>query len=217
MQQVIFRYEVPAPPFLWGTVAQQVLAATKTGYLKQAGEWNTETIVAIEDHIMVILNGAVIVDAFLDEITPVDGRVHPGMKNAQGHLVLAGHNDHVEFRNLKIADYSPSPTKPASSVDNTPPAGFTSLFNGQDLTGWKGLAHGNANNRRALRGDDLTKVQAVADASMREHWSVLDGVLTYDGEGQSLCTAEDYGDFEFYIDWKIPPTKRPRGAHRATR
>ena len=40
---------------------------------------------------------------------------------------------------------------------------------------------------------------------MAEHWSVIDGVLTYDGKGQSLCTAKDYGDFEFYVDWKIPP------------
>ena len=33
-------------------------------HLKPVGEWNTQTIVAIEDHIMVILNGAVIVDTF---------------------------------------------------------------------------------------------------------------------------------------------------------
>ena len=38
-----------------------------TGYLKPVGEWNSETIIAVQDHIMVILNGAVIVDAFLDE------------------------------------------------------------------------------------------------------------------------------------------------------
>ena len=176
----------------------------RTGYLKPVGEWNTETIIAIEDHIMVILNGAVIVDAFLDDITPVDGGPHPGTKNQTGHLVLAGHNDHVEFRNLKIADYSASPTKPESTEDNTSPAGFTALFNGNDLTGWKGLAHRNANDRRSLTGDGLTKAQASADAIMREHWSVVDGILTYDGKGQSLCTAKNYGDFELYIDWKIP-------------
>src|SRR5437867_3937245 len=27
----------------------------------------------------------------------------------------------------------------ASSKDNTPPPGFTALFNGKDLTGWQGL------------------------------------------------------------------------------
>lgn len=177
----------------------------RTGYLKPVGEWNTETIVAIDDHIMVILNGALIVDAFLDEITPVDGGSHPGMKNKKGHIVFAGHSDRVEFRNLKLADYSPSPTKPKTTEDNTPPAGFATIFNGQDLTGWKGLAHGNANDRRALSGEMLKEAQAKADVVMDEHWSVTDGVLTYDGKGQSLCTAKDYGDFEFYVDWKIPP------------
>lgn len=181
------------------------IVPAKTGYLKPVGEWNSETIIAIEDHIMVILNGAVIVDAFLEDTTPVDGRAHPGMHNREGHIALAGHSDHVEFRNLKIADYSPSPTKATSDTDNTAPAGFNSLFNGADLTGWKGLAHRNANDRRALKGEALAEAQKTADEVMNEHWSVMDGVLTYDGKGQSLCTAQDYGDFELYVDWKIPP------------
>ena len=79
------------------------------------------------------------------------------------------------------------------------------MFNGKDLTGWKGLAHKNANDRRALTGDALATAQATADAVMNDHWSVIEGILTYDGNGQSLCTAKDYGDFEFYCDWKIPP------------
>ncbi len=181
------------------------IVPAKKGYLNPVGQWNRETIIAIDDHIMVILNGAVIVDAFLDETTPVDGGNHPGMKNAKGHLVLAGHNDRVEFRNLRIADYSPSPTQPQSTNDNKPPPGFTALFNGRDLKGWKGLAHKNANDRRAMKRAELSEAQSIADATMREHWSVVDGVLTYDGKGQSLCTARDYGDFEMYVDWKIPP------------
>ena len=180
------------------------IVPSKTGYLKPVGEWNSETIIAIEDHIMVILNGAVIVDAFLEDVTPVDGGAHPGMKNKTGQIVLAGHNDRVEFRNLRIADYSPSPTK-TKTDDNTPPDGFTALFNGKDLTGWKGLAHKNANERRALKGKALKDAQMTADEVMREHWSVADGILTYDGKGQSLCTSKNYGDFEFYVDWKIPP------------
>lgn len=176
----------------------------RIGYLRPVGEWNSQTIIAIDDHILVILNGAVIVDAFLDDITPVDGTPHPGKNNRSGHLVLAGHDDRVEFRNLRVADYSPAPTKPSTSADNTPPDGFVALFNGQDLTGWKGLAHQNANERRALAGDALKDAQARADAQMKDHWSVNEGILTYDGKGQSLCTARDYGDFELYVDWKIP-------------
>ncbi len=176
----------------------------KTGYLKPVGQWNQETIIAIDDHVIVILNGAVIVDAFLDDTVPVDGGPHPGMKNKSGHLVLAGHNDRVEFRHMKIADYSVSPATHVSQQDNVPPDGFEPLFNGKDLQGWKGLAHKNANSRRALKGDAATQAQASADEVMRDHWSVVEGVLTYDGKGQSLCTDKDYGDFEMYVDWKIP-------------
>ena len=38
---------------------------------------------------------------------------------------------------------------------------------------------------------------------MREHWTVKDGVLVFDGKGAASCTAKDYGDFEMYVDWKI--------------
>ena len=178
---------------------------SKTGYLKPAGEWNQQTIVAIEDHILVILNGAVIVDAFLEDITPVDGNPKPGMHSRSGHLVLAGHNDHVEFKDLKVVDFTPASPMIEGGKDNTPPPGFTALFNGKDLEGWKGLAHKNANERRALKGKPLAEAQAAADEVMNAHWSVADGILTYDGKGQSLCTAKDYGDFEMYVDWKIPP------------
>ncbi|MEM8668886.1 MAG: DUF1080 domain-containing protein [Planctomycetota bacterium] len=176
----------------------------RTGYLKPPGEWNQQTIIAIEDHIMVILNGAVIVDTFLDGAIPADGKNHPGMKQRDGHLVLAGHNDRVEFQNLRISDYARSPTT-AGTADNTPPDGFVALMNGRDLVGWKGLAHRNANQRRSLSGETLKQAQITADQVMREHWSVIDGVLTYDGKGQSLCTEKNYGDFELYVDWKIPP------------
>lgn len=181
------------------------ITPARTGYLRPVGDWNSQTIVAIDDHIMVILNGAVIVDAFLDDVTPVDGTAHPGMHNASGHIVLAGHDDRVEFRNLRLADYSTSPPRPQSGADNSPPAGFMALFNGTDLSGWKGLTHENASERRSLAEESRKAVQDTADATMRQHWSVTDGVLTYDGKGQSLCTARDYGDFEFYVDWKIPP------------
>ncbi len=178
----------------------------KTGYLKPVGEWNEQVVICIEDHVKVILNGAVIVDVFLDKHTPVDGRDHPGLHNRQGHIQFAGHSDHVEFKDIKVAEYVPSPPTPGKNPpDNTPPKGFTALFNGKDLTGWKGLADKNAPVRRALRGEALTEAQATADESMTEHWSVANGILTYDGEGQSLCTGKDYGDFELYIDWKIPP------------
>jgi hypothetical protein len=86
---------------------------------------------------------------------------------------------------------------------NTPPEGFTALFNGKDLTGWKGLV-GNPKTRAEMAPEELAKKQAEADKVALEHWKVEDGVLVYSGQGKmSLCTAKDYGNFEFYCDWKI--------------
>jgi len=83
-----------------------------------------------------------------------------------------------------------------------PPEGFVALFNGKDLTGWKGLV-GNPKTRAKMSKEKLAEAQKKADEQMRAHWSVVDGVLVFDGKGKSLCTAKDYGDFEMVLDWKI--------------
>ncbi|NIA28281.1 MAG: DUF1080 domain-containing protein [Actinobacteria bacterium] len=85
---------------------------------------------------------------------------------------------------------------------NKPPKGFTALFNGKDLTGWKGLV-ANPPKRAQMSAEELAKAQVKADQVMRDHWKVVDGVLYFDGKGQSLCTAKDYQNFELYVDWKI--------------
>ena len=82
------------------------------------------------------------------------------------------------------------------------PKGFVPLFNGKDLDGWKGLVK-NPKARAEMSADDLKAAQNTADESMRAHWKVVDGELEFDGKGQSLCTAKNYGDFELYVDWKI--------------
>ena len=87
-------------------------------------------------------------------------------------------------------------------VTNQPPKGFVALFNGNDLAGWKGLV-GNPVTRAKMSAEELAKVQAKADEVMRKHWQVVDGVLTFDGKGDSLCTVKEYGDFELLVDWKI--------------
>jgi 3-keto-disaccharide hydrolase len=94
------------------------------------------------------------------------------------------------------------------AADNTPPEGFKALFNGKDLTGWKGLLKGPLDNpakRAQLSKEELARAQAEADEDMRKHWKAEDGVIVFDGKGRSLATAKDYGDFEMYVDWKILP------------
>jgi hypothetical protein len=107
-----------------------------------------------------------------------------------------------------LSGLNPPTTQPAGTQDNTPPAGFVALFNGKDLTGWKGLLKSpldNPYNRAKLSPEDRAKAQAEADDDMRKHWRAEDGAIAFDGHGRSLCTAKDYGDFEMWVDWKIEP------------
>ncbi len=97
-----------------------------------------------------------------------------------------------------------SETKKADRPDNTPPEGFSALFNGKDLTGWKGLVK-DIKQRMTMTPEQIAEEQKKADELMNAHWRVEKGVLMYDGKGQSLSTAKDYGDFELYCDWKIEP------------
>jgi hypothetical protein len=98
-------------------------------------------------------------------------------------------------------------TPAAAQPDNTPPEGFRALFNGKNLEGWKGLVSPDRGppGRAKMSDAELEQAQAAADKRMRDHWRVVDGVLEFDGRGDSLCTAEDFGDFELFVDWKILP------------
>ena len=88
------------------------------------------------------------------------------------------------------------------AADNTPPEGFVALFNGKDLTGWKGLV-ADPPKRAAMTPEQLAEAQKAADEKMTASWKAIDGVLVFDGKGESICTAKDYGDFELWCDWKI--------------
>jgi hypothetical protein len=79
----------------------------KTGYLRPAGEWNDEEIICRGRQVKVTLNGHVIVDADLDEVTPLDGQDHPGLHYRRGHIGLHAHGNYgakVYFRNLRIKE-----------------------------------------------------------------------------------------------------------------
>lgn len=68
------------------------------------------------------------------------------------------------------------------------PKGFTPLFNGKDLTGWKVPVGDNG------------------------HWKVLDGVIDYDAlsesteKDKSLWSEREFKDFTLRIDWRIKQT-----------
>lgn len=103
----------------------------------------------------------------------------------------------------------------ASAADNTPPEGFTALFNGKDLNNWRGLPlKANPKDPKKFVGltmperlsatpEQLAEAQKLGDAFAKEHWKAADGVILFDGKGQNLLTDKDYGNFEMYVDWKI--------------
>lgn len=90
----------------------------------------------------------------------------------------------------------------AAPAPNTPPKGFTALFNGQDLTHWRGLP-GDPPILAKMTPEQRAQAQSKANERMHAHWSVVDGVLTFDGKGDNLCTLKDYRNFELFVDWKI--------------
>jgi hypothetical protein len=75
----------------------------------------------------------------------------------------------------------------ACCVQAQTPSGFTSLFNGRDLTGWT-----------IPEGDN-------------GHWKVVDGVIDYDARSEAakdrnLWSEKEYGDFVLRVDWRITST-----------
>lgn len=63
-------------------------------------------------------------------------------------------------------------------------AGFVSLFNGQDFTGWRFVSKGE-------------------DAKVAPNWLVKDGVIHLTGGGSpNLASAKEYGNFEMRFEWR---------------
>jgi 3-keto-disaccharide hydrolase len=91
-----------------------------------------------------------------------------------------------------------TPAKPKA------PNGFTVLFNGKDLSGWRGRQQDYSPYVEAkLSKEELAEKQKQWNADRDAHWSVdvARGEIVSDGKGVFLATDKDYGDFELYVDW----------------
>jgi hypothetical protein len=91
----------------------------------------------------------------------------------------------------------------AGQNDNQPPAGFTALFNGKDVTGWQGVVP--INKRLKMSAEELHTAQQEADKKVLPHWQAKNGILVNDGQGDNLATVKDFGNIELLLDWKIEP------------
>lgn len=88
--------------------------------------------------------------------------------------------------------------------------GFVSMYNGKDLTGWKGLV-ANPIKRAQMDAKTLAAEQEKADAAARESWKSINGELQFMIHGDNLATVKKYGDFEMLVDWKIIDDKKGEG------
>ena len=72
--------------------------------------------------------------------------------------------------------------------------GWTTLFNGKDLTGWQ--------------------TAKTNQQGGKNRWQVEDGTLTNISGGMNdICTLEEFTDYELLIEYRLPPRKNPDKAH----
>jgi hypothetical protein len=77
----------------------------KTGFLKKPGEWNEQEVTVQGRTVKVVLNGHTILDVNLDSVTdPEILAKHPGLKRETGHIGFLGHDEPIEFRNIRIKE-----------------------------------------------------------------------------------------------------------------
>ena len=123
--------------------------------------------------VSVWLNGKLVVDHALmenyyDRKTPVPPK---------GPIQLQTHGGEIRWRNVFIREIgSDEANKILASHGN---AGFKSIFNGKDFTGWAGPTN---------------------------NYEVVDGAIQCQpGKGGTIYTTDEYGDFVARLEFKLPP------------
>ncbi|MEQ1859268.1 MAG: DUF1080 domain-containing protein [Chthoniobacteraceae bacterium] len=87
----------------------------------------------------------------------------------------------------------------------TPPPGFTALFNGKDLSGWYGWGTKEPRELLAMTPEQLAGYKTKSLDDVNAHWRVENGELVNDGKGLYLTTDANHGDVELLVDYKMLP------------
>ncbi len=85
------------------------------------------------------------------------------------------------------------------------PSGFVALYNGKDLTGWRG--GDTFDHRKLMAMSETERAAQIAkwNTTMRAHWFAHGEELVNDGQGAYATTEKDYGDFELLVDYRTVP------------
>lgn len=154
--------------------------------------------------------GLIFAGKFLDDKALQETASHAVMNIALGNKNFTGAEVEALLNKVMVTLNNPDAEYQKASIKKhlnevSMKDGFVSIFNGKDLSGWKGLV-ADPIKRAKMSPSTLKKEQAKADEQMRKDWSVLDGCIVFDGKGfNNLCTEKQYGDFEMYVDWKLDP------------
>ena len=96
---------------------------------------------------------------------------------------------------------------PASSLsaEIKAPKGFTSLFNGKDLSNWYGWSTKNPEELWKMSAEEQKAYKDESRKDINEHWSIDGDVIVNDGHGLYLTTEKEFSDYELPIDYKTVP------------
>ena len=139
---------------------------------KPFGEWNTLRIVQIGSRTSVWLNGKHVVDNaimenFWDRAAPLFGK---------GVIQLQTHGGEIQWRNLFMREIGGEEAN--NWLRGHSPGTFTALFNGKDLSNWKGET---------------------------ENYEIVEGAIQCkSGRGGVLHTEKEYSDFTVRLEFQLP-------------
>ncbi len=139
-------------------------------------EWNHFKITQIGARTTVYLNDKLVVDNAIMENYWDKTRQTP--LPAKGVIHLQTHGGEIRWKNINLREIGAAEankTLRGSDSDQ----GFVSVFNGKDLTGWRGEV---------------------------DNYEVKDGaIMCKSGKGGVLFTADEYEDFVVRLEFKVPP------------
>jgi hypothetical protein len=79
----------------------------------------------------------------------------------------------------------------------------TPLYNGKDLTGWRGQGMHDPAVWNAMSSEEREKKQTPYNDDLKKHWRAEGEEIINDGKGVYLTTDKDYGDFILELEWKM--------------
>ena len=93
----------------------------------------------------------------------------------------------------------------AGQENNQPPNGYRAMFNGQDLSGWHGMATMDP-RKLAQMSDEQRQAKRAADTEdALKHWTAEDGDLVNDGNGVYLTTDDEFENIDLWVDYATVP------------